>query len=324
MQAQLAPHRRSPSPVRETGDMGTGQPAHALLGAKYETGGSALLRSSSQQRWGDALSAELRRHKDLHCPAFVQPVNEVVLALSGAATICRRADGPEQKFVSRPGSACLCPRGVAVRYLDIAEGSLDMLHLYLPLDLYGMLDCRDGNAADAGLIYTGDIHDPLILQIGAAIADELQTESDSGRMLIESLGMALAARLVHRYARPAVRQEAEAMRVATEPGLDGRRLKRVLDYIHAHLESDLSLHALAAVACLSVYHFSRAFKRSTGRPPLRYVSDARIARAKELLASGRHSVDDVADTLGFSSGTNFARAFKKLTGVPPSTYRMLN
>src|SRR5215470_4357786 len=63
-------------------------------------------------------------------------------------------------------------------------------------------------------------------------------------------------------------------------GLDRRRLFRVLDHIEANLEGDLTIDTMAAVACLSRYHFSRAFKKAMGQSPHRYVSGRRLERAK--------------------------------------------
>jgi AraC family transcriptional regulator len=60
-------------------------------------------------------------------------------------------------------------------------------------------------------------------------------------------------------------------------GLDRRRLTRVLDYIGANLEDDLTLARLASIACLSRFHFSRAFKAAVGRSPHHYVSAKRLS-----------------------------------------------
>lgn len=140
-------------PTREVGHV-TGTPHGTMLGRKYEEGGSRLLCSSTDIPWQGSVAAELRRHTNLHCPSFVQPVNEVAIAIAGTAKVNRRADGPEQNFVLRPGSACICPRGVEVNYLHIAQGQLDMLHLYLPMDLYGNLKTTE-NAPSSALIYCG-------------------------------------------------------------------------------------------------------------------------------------------------------------------------
>src|SRR6266853_438141 len=69
-------------------------------------------------------------------------------------------------------------------------------------------------------------------------------------------------------------------------GLDRRRLTRVREYIAANLEGDLTIAQLANVACLSRFHFARAFKTAVGQPPHQYVSAHRLERAKEMLMRG--------------------------------------
>jgi transcriptional regulator GlxA family with amidase domain len=107
-------------------------------------------------------------------------------------------------------------------------------------------------------------------------------------------------------------------------GLDRRRLFRVLDHIEANLEGELTIDAMASVACLSRYHFSRAFKKAVGQPPHRYVSGRRLERAKALLLAGHKSLVDIALALGFSSQANFTRAFTKATGQAPGRFRERN
>ena len=103
--------------------------------------------------------------------------------------------------------------------------------------------------------------------------------------------------------------------------LDRRRLFRVLDYIDRHLEDDLTLDNLASVACLSRFHFARAFKQAVGQSPGRYVVARRLERAKALLVEGDTPLVEVALALRFSSQANFTRAFKQSTGLAPGQYR---
>ena len=315
-----------PEPVRAQALLSADLVTSELLGAKYETEGSRLLASSTGRDWQNGIGAEIRRHTDLHCQAFLQPVNELAIAIDGRATIQRQAHGPEQKFLAHVGKACLCPRGVDVRYLHVAQGSLDMLHLYLPHDLYGLLDSCDVNGIDVGLIYTGGVQDPLVLQIGSAIAEELSesVQSKIGSLLVESLSIAVVTRLVQHHARPGAALRAlEKSTIQFHGGLDPRRLQRVLEFVDAHAESNISLEAIAGEACLSRFHFVRAFKRSMGLTPLACVNSVRIKRAKRLMIEEQHSVEDVAALLQFSSGSNFARVFKRTVGVTPSDYRAM-
>src|SRR5262249_18360292 len=144
------------------------------------------------------------------------------------------------------------------------------------------------------LRHDGGFHDPLLAEIAFAIMSELEHETAAGKLLAETLALSLMARLVQNHAgagptghvSPAVRE-----------GLDPRRLARVLDYIEANLEGDLTVMRLASVACLSQFHFARAFKAAVGQSPHRHVSARRLQRAKELLCDADRALVDIALTL---------------------------
>ncbi|WP_284268984.1 helix-turn-helix domain-containing protein [Bradyrhizobium iriomotense] len=97
--------------------------------------------------------------------------------------------------------------------------------------------------------------------------------------------------------------------------LDRRRLFRVLDYIDGHLEGDLTLDEMASVACLSRFHFARAFKQAVGQSPRRFVIARRLERAEVLLTEGETPLVEIALSLRFSSQANFSRTFRQSTGM---------
>ena len=105
-------------------------------------------------------------------------------------------------------------------------------------------------------------------------------------------------------------------------GLGARRLRRVVDYIEAHLGDDISLRDLAVQAGLSPLHFGEAFKASTGTSPHRYLVERRIRRAKELLLGAEQSIAEIAIFVGFASHSHFTDNFRRLTGTTPSRFRM--
>ena len=81
--------------------------------------------------------------------------------------------------------------------------------------------------------------------------------------------------------------------------LDDARLIRVLAYIEDHLAEAMTGADLAKVACLSVFHFTRAFAAAMDVPPHRYVNQRRIESAKELMATGQTSLSEIASIVGF-------------------------
>ncbi|RWQ48710.1 MAG: helix-turn-helix domain-containing protein [Mesorhizobium sp.] len=99
-------------------------------------------------------------------------------------------------------------------------------------------------------------------------------------------------------------------------------MKRVLSYIDRHLEDDLGLDTLSAVAALSKYHFHRQFRGYFGISVHRYVQLVRMKRAGQVLAfKDEASVTETALDVGYDAPDAFARAFRKSFGQLPSAFR---
>ena len=99
------------------------------------------------------------------------------------------------------------------------------------------------------------------------------------------------------------------------------RLRRVTEYIQQNLDKDLTLAELAAVVCMSRYHFARLFKGSTGVPPHRFVVRQRIARARAVLATQGLSIAQISRMVGFRTPSHFTTVFRRVTGITPRGYR---
>jgi transcriptional regulator GlxA family with amidase domain len=104
-------------------------------------------------------------------------------------------------------------------------------------------------------------------------------------------------------------------------GLPPRTLRRVREYIEAHLEDNISLQELAGMEGLSTSHFGRAFKQSEGVAPHRYLLQCRVRNASGLLADTELPLSEIAIASGFADQSHFCRQFSKLVGATPSTYR---
>ncbi|HYP99887.1 MAG TPA: AraC family transcriptional regulator [Polyangiaceae bacterium] len=101
-----------------------------------------------------------------------------------------------------------------------------------------------------------------------------------------------------------------------------RRFRKVLEYIDAHLDEELSLESLSAVAAFSKYHFHRQFSELFELGVHKYVQLVRLRRASRQLAfQSDLRVIDIALESGYESPEAFARAFKKAVGQTPSEFR---
>nr|WP_010272727.1 AraC family transcriptional regulator [Paenibacillus senegalensis] len=97
-------------------------------------------------------------------------------------------------------------------------------------------------------------------------------------------------------------------------------IDKTQDYISWHYREPLTLELLAQMAGLSVSHYSRLFKKSTGYSPIDYLTHIRIDRAKELLVLSGYRLKSIADSVGYSDEFYFSRIFKKIEGVSPRDY----
>ena len=86
-------------------------------------------------------------------------------------------------------------------------------------------------------------------------------------------------------------------------------------------ENCKSLDELAEKAGYSKYHFSRLFKKQTGRSPWQMVIERKIEKAKEMLLGTHLTVKEIASELDFEHPDYFARMFNRHTGVNPKKYR---
>ncbi|GLR91719.1 helix-turn-helix domain-containing protein [Bradyrhizobium iriomotense] len=216
----------------------------------------------------------------------------------------------------------LSPPGLQEGSIDISEDMSGVLQIYLPLSHFSPdnFETNICKAAVGAISYEYAFEDPLLAEIGCAIASELETETSAGNLLIEGLASSLAARLLQKCLRASAGQPIVSR---ASGALDRRRLQRVLDYIETNLEGDLTLDLMAQVACLSRYHFARAFRQAIGQPPHRYVSARRLDRAKALLMRGERSLADIALALSFSDQASFTRAFRQATGHAPGQFRQV-
>ena len=108
---------------------------------------------------------------------------------------------------------------------------------------------------------------------------------------------------------------------ADSHALPGSRLRRVTEYIQAHLDQHLTLAHLGAVVFMSPYHFARLFQHSTGQPPHRFVVRARIDHAATMLATPDLSIARISQMVGFRTPSHFSTVFRRLMGVTPRAYR---
>jgi AraC-like DNA-binding protein len=106
-------------------------------------------------------------------------------------------------------------------------------------------------------------------------------------------------------------------------GLAPWQLKRTEAWMCKNLSGQVPLGPLAEQCGLSVRHFARAFRHSTGVPPHRWLLNRRLERAKELLPDSKLSLSAIALACGFGDQSHFTRMFSAAVRMSPGLWRRL-
>jgi AraC family transcriptional regulator len=156
------------------------------------------------------------------------------------------------------------------------------------------------------------IRDAQIERIGWMMQAEELDRYPSGRLFADSLASALAARLL------SLQFNLTTSTYKARRGLSTNSLRRVIEYIEAHLDKDLTLGELARIAGYSASHFRPLFKQAVGVPVHRFVIERRVERARMSLLEGEKSITTVALETGFAHPSHMARCMRRLLGASPS------
>jgi AraC-like DNA-binding protein len=101
------------------------------------------------------------------------------------------------------------------------------------------------------------------------------------------------------------------------------RLKRVVDYVNAHLSCRITLPDMATAAGLTRMHFAAQFRAATGMRPHDFILQRRIEWAQELLRNPELTLINVGLSVGFQNQAHFTTVFKRFAGDTPHRWRRL-
>jgi AraC family transcriptional regulator len=252
----------------------------------------------------------------------VLPAVSLVFFRGGSMRIeARHANGPWSSAFMHAGSASMRAAWdppYKVRWRSATDTPTYTLHLHLSQAL--LLSAAEHLAGcDLTRFSVRErprLHDPVLAEMGRALWRELECPSPVGALYANAAAHFLAAHLLRSYSSVGA-----SMHEPPREGLSPRQLRRVVDFVRAHLSQDLSLDTLAQHTGFSAYHFARLFRRTTGESPHQYVLRQRIERAQELLEQPDLPLIEIACATGFAHQSHLTQQFKRQFGVTPSVYR---
>ena len=146
-------------------------------------------------------------------------------------------------------------------------------------------------------------------------------------------GLDLCLHLIHRDFGARVANQRARMLVAAPHRTGGQAqyidlpvrpvdgLTELYEWALLNLHEPLTVDQLARRAGMSRRTLIRRFNTETGQPPMRWLLEARLSHARELLEATDLTVTAVARSCGLGTPANFRTLFKDHVGVPPSAYR---
>lgn len=214
-----------------------------------------------------------------------------------------------------PDRFCLMPQGSESTWDVRAE--LAFVHLYCTDEHLRHLaeQIWDRSPAQLSLhekVFAGD---DRITQLYRHFLLSCDWQQPASQMVLTTASTLLMTHLLQNYSD--VQWQAPQVRGGLAPVV----LRRITDYIAAHLDQPLTLAHLAQEAALSEFHFARMFRHSVGMAPHQYVMQQRMNRARDLLSHTPLSLTDIALQCGFHSSSHFSNRFSQAFGLAPSVWR---
>lgn len=267
----------------------------------------------------DALRNETRitrrwSHGALHEKLPGLPGHVIIGHYGAEHDISLRAEGRRIAGRTRPGTLVVIPEGSEGRW-DI-EGTIEVSHVYLTQERLQQSADQLTDGRPVSLIDRVCFEDPTTTRILAMLSDEATSDGPSARLFLEQAIDLLCIQLVRGHSSFGSLQIEAPRR-----GLADWQVKRVTAYMRDRLEQEIGLNELAALVNLSRFHFCTAFRHATGRTPHEWLTQARIARARELLADPALRITDIALAVGYETPSSFAASFRKVAGVTPTEFR---
>src|ERR1700730_1952214 len=247
---------------------------------------------------------------------------EIVWVLSGTRIVEEgELGGHWLKTIAKKDDFYLTAPGPAYEVKSTPSGTQTLRVMCVTLGLPIMAEAMtDVFGEEASIVHLRDVsgfRDPFLSALMEKLRAEFALGDKASRLLVRGIAQSLAVHLAQNYT--VISDTARTSRRGW--GLPGFKLRKITDFMIDHVQDGFSLAKLAAEAAMSEFHFSRMFKRTTGKSPSQYFISLRMEKAQTLLRETRKEIIEVALDVGYSSPSHFAQVFRRETGRSPAEYR---
>ncbi|MGG7661817.1 helix-turn-helix transcriptional regulator [Dyadobacter sp. BHUBP1] len=153
-----------------------------------------------------------------------------------------------------------------------------------------------------------EMHSVLHRILHAPVADDLSEMYLNGKIL-ELLALQL-------------QQYRQERHVPNLHAATGRELADIYEYLSTHFLTVHSLESIAENSRLSEHQIREGFKSKYNTTVYGLIHEKRMLHARQLLLDSGLTVDEVAEAVGYSTGSNFIQAFKKKFGITPKQMQL--
>jgi len=203
-----------------------------------------------------------------------------------------------------------------LRWRSPLGAEIDVMHIHLGVDqclaAFEMVYPDKANAVEVTDFFG---RDETLAHLSFACAEMLSARTADNAKRVAGLAHLLAIYVAEKYTNVA------SQRPVYRGGLPIVRLRKIEDYVHAHVSESISIDSLAELAELSAFHFSRVFKQATGITPLQFVTRERMLQAQQLIRETSRSLIEIALEVGYTSPSHFAQVFRRTVGMAPTEFR---
>jgi AraC-like DNA-binding protein len=195
------------------------------------------------------------------------------------------------------------------------QSPFDAMHFYVSRAALNEIADDQGARRIDTLTCERGVFDPTVWHLGESLLPALERPEEIGVMYANHI--LLATHTYFAVAFGGMRLQVLSRR----GGLAPWQVRRATDLMLERLGEDVSLSEPAAACGLSPGYFARAFRKSVGTSPYRWLLLQRVLRAKSLLREADMSLTDVAAACGFADQSHFTRVFTSIVGTSPGAWR---
>ena len=274
--------------------------------------------SSRQLGWNGILAEQCQCSStssfEMELPAI--SAHWLNLSLGRPTPLIQKRDDRLHESIVQKGDSIFVPAGQP-SYWRQHEGDICCpLHICLKPELIEQVaEASEIDAQRINLVNCFGKQDLQLHHVAMLLLAELQLGGIMGRLYVESLTQVLVIHLLRHYST--VTQTI----TSGNRSLTNSQLQQAIDYIHTHLNRDLSLAELASIVNISPTYFASLFKQAMGISPHQYVIQRRVEQAKMMLKRTDLAIADIALQVGFSSQSHLTQQFKRVTRLTPKQIR---